>query len=61
MEQQEKYLVIAANRLSGKLEVLSGWMSFEKAASKAATIDPTAYRFSSIASKDGQFEIIFKQ
>ena len=61
MEQQKRYLVIAANRLSGKLEILSGWMSSEKAAAAAATIDPTVYRFSAIASRDGQFEIIFKQ
>ena len=54
-------MVLAINRLSRKLEALSGWMSREKAAAAAASIDPTVYRTSLIVTKDGQCEIIFKQ
>lgn len=54
-------MVLAINRLNGKLDSLSGWMSREKAAAAAASIDPTVYRTSLIVTKDGQCEIIFKQ
>lgn len=59
MEQQKKYKVLAFNKLSGKMEVLSGWMSLKKAAEVAVSIDPNVYLYSAIATYDNQTEINF--